>query len=75
MYNFFVTSILPFFLTALPASAQSMPTQIPMADGLRSEGKIYVVVLSLLLILGGIFTFLFWLERRLSKLEKQSNEN
>lgn len=46
--------------------------QIEMADQFRSEGKIYVVVVTIGLILAGLFFFLFWLERRLSQLENKS---
>jgi CcmD family protein len=42
-----------------------------MADGLRSSGKIYVVVAVLLTVLSGIFIYLFRLDRKISKLEKR----
>jgi hypothetical protein len=42
-----------------------------MADGLRSEGKIYVVVAVLLTILAGLFIYLWRLDRKISRLEKQ----
>ena len=41
-----------------------------MAEGLRSSGKIYVVVLVLATIFAGIVAFLIYLERRLSRLER-----
>jgi CcmD family protein len=43
-----------------------------MATGLRSEGKIYVVVLVMLVIFLGLAFFLFLLDRRISKLEKKN---
>ncbi|MGO1242450.1 MAG: CcmD family protein [Sphingobacterium sp.] len=43
---------------------------IEMATGLRSSGKIYVVVLVLLTIFALLGVFLFSLERRIKKLEK-----
>ena len=43
---------------------------IDMATGLRSSGKIYVVVLVLLTIFAILGVFLFSLERRIKKLEK-----
>lgn len=58
-------SILLFFPSPLFA-------QIEMADKFRSEGKIYVVVATIGLILAGLFLFLFWLERRLSHLENKT---
>ncbi len=41
-----------------------------MADALRADGKIWVVIIVALLILVGLFLYLFMLERRLRKLEK-----
>lgn len=44
--------------------------EIEMATGLRSDGKIYVVILVMLVIFLGLAVFLFMLDRRVSKLEK-----
>ncbi len=44
--------------------------QVEMADGMRSNGKIYIVVLVCLTILVGLFLYLFTLDRKISKLEK-----
>lgn len=61
---------LSLLLLALPQTAR--PESLPeMADAFRSNGKIYVVVACLLLVLTGIFIFLLMLEKRLSKLENQ----
>ena len=66
------TRLLFFFLffTGLQLIAQSQP-QIEMADDFRGEGKIYVVITVVLLLLGGIFLTLFWFDKRLSQLETQ----
>ena len=45
---------------------------VEMADVMRSEGKIYVVVVCIVLILLGLLIYLFSLDRRLKKLEKKS---
>jgi hypothetical protein len=45
-----------------------------MADTMRSEGKIYVVVAIILLILAGILAYLFTLDRKISGLEKKLME-
>lgn len=42
-----------------------------MADAMRSDGKIYVVVLVLATIFAGIFAYLIYLDRKISKLEKE----
>ena len=41
-----------------------------MADTFRSEGKIYVVVAIILVILIGLILYLFLLDRKLNKLEE-----
>ena len=45
--------------------------EIEMADTMRSEGKIYVVVAILLVILFGIITYLVMLDRKMTRLEDQ----
>jgi hypothetical protein len=44
-----------------------------MADTLRSNGKIYVVVLTVLMVLFGMIAYLLFLEKKISKLEKKLN--
>jgi CcmD family protein len=43
--------------------------QAEMADSFRAEGKIYVVVAIILIILVGVFIYLFTLDRKVKKLE------
>ena len=57
-----VLMFLPFV-----SNAQS----VEMADGFRQEGKIYVVVTVAGVILAGIFVYLFLLDKKVSKIEKQ----
>ncbi|MES2778011.1 MAG: hypothetical protein V4722_27780 [Bacteroidota bacterium] len=44
---------------------------VEMATGMRSSGKIYVVVAVLSMILMGLFIYLFTLDKKISKLEKE----
>lgn len=46
--------------------------QVEMADTMRSNGKIYVVVAVILTIFAGIILYLIRLDRKITKLEKQS---
>lgn len=55
--------------TGLGVSAQS----VEMADNFRGEGKIYVVVAVALILLITIFFYLFRIDRKLKKLEKNQN--
>ena len=44
---------------------------VTMADTLRSEGKIYVVVLIFLIIISGLFLYLYRLEKKIDSIEKE----
>jgi hypothetical protein len=45
--------------------------QVEMADGLRQEGKIYVLTGIILIILGGTITYLISIDKKVGRLEKQ----
>ena len=45
--------------------------QVEMADKFRSEGKIYVVVAVILVIMAGMFFYLYRIENKVRKLEKE----
>lgn len=49
--------------------------KIEMADTMRQNGKIYVVVAVVLTILAGILLYLIRLDRKISKLEKENSVN
>ncbi len=46
-----------------------------MADAMRNDGKIWVVVTVLVIILLGLFIFLFSIDRKVSSIEKQLNQD
>jgi len=48
--------------------------QVEMADAFRSEGKIYVVVAILVFVMICLFLYLFRIERKLKKLEKENSK-
>ena len=54
-------------LIVLPTFAQ----EVEMADTMRSEGKIYVVVAIVLIVLAGLILYLFLLDRKVGKLEEK----
>ena len=64
-------NLFTLFLTIAMPTLLSAQDQVPMADGMRSEGKIYVVVAIVLIILVGLVGFLFMMDRKVTKLEKQ----
>jgi hypothetical protein len=65
--NTFLTAL---FLLASPAILYAQNHTPAMADLMRSNGKIYVVVLVLATIFAGIIAFLIHLERRIKKMEQ-----
>ena len=44
---------------------------VEMADIMRSEGKIYVLVGIIGIVLGGILVYVIYTDRKISRLEKQ----
>ncbi|HEY4652733.1 MAG TPA: hypothetical protein VIG72_15055 [Pontibacter sp.] len=60
--------------TQVEYSAAPAEPEVEMADVLRQDGKIYVVVTVLLTVLLGLIIYLITLDRKVSKLEKQFKE-
>jgi CcmD family protein len=59
------------FLTFLLANFSAFAQDIEMADNMRQNGKIYVVVAVVLVILIGLFFYLFRIEKKLNDLENR----
>lgn len=59
------------FLFILSSPFVTFAQDVQMADAMRSNGKIYVVVAVVLVILLGILVFIFQTDRKLKKLEKE----
>ncbi|WP_421764108.1 CcmD family protein [Ekhidna sp.] len=53
---------------------QFAKAQVEMADDFRGEGKIYVVIAIILVILVGFFFLMFKLDKRAKRLEKEIKE-
>ncbi len=76
MYRFFsrlflFTSLSIF--TFVARAQENLKEEKPqMAEGMRSNGKIYVVVLVLVIILAGIFGYLIHLDRKIKRLENNN---
>ncbi len=71
MAFFLVASFTTFFAKAQDTVAKK--EAVDMATGMRSSGKIYVVVAVLCIILAGVFIYLANLDKKISKLEKDTN--
>ncbi|RAU83971.1 hypothetical protein DP923_02605 [Pontibacter arcticus] len=48
--------------------------EVEMADQMRQDGKIYIVVTVLLTVLGGLLFYVITVDRKVSKLEKELKE-
>jgi CcmD family protein len=60
-----LSAFAPLLLTAQTAGPE-------MADGMRSNGKIYIVVAVCLTILCGLFLYVASLDRKIRKMEKDN---
>lgn len=68
------TLALLFFCWMLNLPVMAQPDSgkpVEMADGLRANGKIYVVVLVVITILAGLIFYVVRLDRKIHKLEKE----
>lgn len=77
MRNLRFLSLPMFLLCTIFVKAQEAATSAPvdMADGIRSNGKIYVVVGVLIIILFGLLAYLVSIDKKISRVEKSINEN
>ncbi|MBN8676230.1 MAG: CcmD family protein [Chitinophagales bacterium] len=65
-----ITLLLTILLLSVASFAQDKPVE--MADQMRSNGRIYVVVAVMLTILIGLVLYVVRLDRKISKLEKEN---
>jgi hypothetical protein len=73
MKAFFIT-LLFSMITAFAATAQLAENRdVEMADQMRAEGKIYVVVAVVLIIFVGMILYLISLDKKISKIEKEKS--
>jgi hypothetical protein len=68
------TTILWLLFSSLTFAQNTASQKIEMADLMRSNGKIYVVIVVMLTILAGLMIYLIRLERKIAKLEKEVSE-
>lgn len=70
-FKAFLTTLI--FLSSTVLFAQN--NEVEMADSLYQSGKIYVVVCVLAIIFTGIIAYLIILDRKITKLEKNTKNN
>ncbi len=62
----FLMLFLSTFLFAQPANS------VEMADEMRSSGKIYVVIATIVIVFIGLAIYLFTIDQRLKKIEREN---
>jgi heme export protein D (CcmD) len=67
----YIYTLLFLFINAIAIAQDTVPPNEP-ATGMRSEGKIYVVVAVLITILAGLFLYVIRLDRKITRLEKKN---
>jgi CcmD family protein len=62
---------LALLLSAYVSAFAQQNQQVEMADVMRSSGKIYVVIAVIVIVFTGLAIYLFSIDRRLKKIEKE----
>lgn len=65
-----IICFIALLLSFVSVFAQSTAS-VEMADELRSSGKIYVVIVTIAIVFAGLTIYLFSMDRRLKRLEKE----
>lgn len=65
-----ISTLILLTFTMLNSLFAQSATGVEMATGLRSSGKIYVVVLVIAVLFVGLMIYLVSIDRKISKLEK-----
>lgn len=66
-----ISTLLLLLIAGLMAASAQNPGTVEMATGLRSSGKIYVVILVIVLLFVGLVAYLISIDRKISKIEKK----
>ena len=68
-----IFSLITIILTQTYALSQ-VSEKVEMADKFRADGKIYIVLVIILVILAGLFFYLIRIDRKVTKLEEQKQD-
>lgn len=68
-----ILSLITIILTQTYTLSQ-VREKVEMADKFRADGKIYVVLVIILVILAGLFFYLIRIDRKVTKLEEQKQD-
>ena len=68
-----IITLVLLLISSVITMAQDGTKKVEMADLMRSNGRIYVVVAVMLIILVGLVLYVVRLDRKISKMEKENN--
>ena len=71
MIKLLKSCMLIFLMMGISFSIAAQEKKVEMADLMRSNGRIYVVVAVMLTILAGLILYIIRLDRKITKLEKE----
>lgn len=66
--------LLPALMMCLGHTVALAQSEIPMADEMRANGKIYVVVAIVVVILIGLLAYVLIVDRKITRLERKLDE-
>ena len=69
-----IVKLMLLLLVSLVSTMVNAQDQVEMADTMRSEGKIYVVVAIVLVIFIGLIIYLVTMDRKITRIEKRLTE-
>ena len=72
MIRFFRNCTMLVFMLLSTLATFAQEKEVDMADTMRSNGRIYVVVAVMLTILFGLILYIVRLDKKISKLEKEN---
>lgn len=67
-------TILLLYLSLLSILSYGQNGSVAMADEMRSNGKIYVVIAVMITILAGLIFYVYRLDKKISRLEKDADQ-
>lgn len=73
--NSLLQNLSVLFLLFASFFAKAQDNSVEMADTMRSNGKIYVVITVISIILAGILIFLMIIDRKVRKMENKSKKD
>lgn len=69
----FLIACAGLFLISLTGFAQADGNKVDMADAMRSNGRIYVVVAVVVVILIGLIMYIVRLDKKIARMEKEAD--